>query len=177
MLIPGLFEANSQGIQSIKGLKSITIYEATNGVFSHTFDKNSSALNYRIPGQLSPTVNDFQGWVSQEFYDVFYSDADGSFNKNGKFISIEAIFNIAYTGGGLNISGVLLNFEDGRSIFLDHLEGFVKNSERYVPESEKRAVDGNIGTYTSMGNTKKFEGRLRITLGLKSFIQKVYHAE
>ena len=42
---------------------------------------------------------------------MFYSNADGTFNLNGSYLTIEAVYAFGKpAGGGLNINEVYLNF-------------------------------------------------------------------
>lgn len=160
----------SQAIRDIENLESVTFHERTTTSFSYTFDKESDELNTRLPYSLSDSNNDFQGWIGQEFFDVFYSDSDGTFNIDGAFITIEARFDVSSSGGGCNILGIEFNFSDGSSVFANHLESFFANGNNYSPFSELRAVDCDLDTWSSLGNTGNISEYLRLTIG----IQNVY---
>jgi archaellin len=113
---------------------------------------------------LSAFNNDFATNAS-EFYDVFYSDADGSFNVNGKFVTIEAVFNRgAPAGGGLTLAEVQFNFSAGSTDLADSVASFVALGDNALPSTAGNAVDGNLLTATTMGNTIGQMQRLRVTV-------------
>jgi hypothetical protein len=115
---------------------------------------------------LGPANRDFEGVPGEEFYDVFYSDWDGTPNPNGAFITVEATYERQLPfGGGLNIAKVLLNTSSG-SLAADSVMSFVGLGDNFLPLSVVNAIDGSNSTDTTMGNTSGQGGkRLRITLG------------
>lgn len=95
-------------VATLPNLQSIDFFEGTGVSSQYTFLPGSAALNTRLSGALGTGNQDFFG-LSNENYDVFYSNADGTPNVLGAYISIEA----SYTGSsssGLNISAVRLNY-------------------------------------------------------------------
>ncbi|MFK8005147.1 MAG: gliding motility-associated C-terminal domain-containing protein [Saprospiraceae bacterium] len=163
----------SQAIKNIENLTSITFYEKTGKTISHTFDVDGEELNTRFSGKLNYANFDFQGWPGYEFFDVYYSNGDGSFNKEGKFVSIEARFDISYQGGGGNIMEVEFKFNNGYSIFASHLESFQINGANYYPQSELKAVDCNLDTWSTLGNTREKNQKLRLTLGIQNSYKEI----
>lgn len=163
-----------QAIKDMEYLESITFYEITLMLNEHTFDKNSKELNEKKTGFLSTSNSDFSGWPGQEFFDVYYSDANGEFNATGAFITIDIRFNKANAnGGGGNISGIRFNFNNGKSILANHLESFVSNGSNYTIDSELYAVDCDLSTYSSLGNNANIQTNLRLTVGIKDLIQDI----
>src|SRR5712692_6417398 len=147
---------------------SFNFWEVTNGLHSYSFAKNSTQLMTRLADPLGPLNNDFVGSPT-EFYDIFYSNWDGSFNLYGDFITVEAVFNSTLPlGGGLNIAEVYANFVLGTSQHATFVASFVALGDNAVPGSVGNAVDGSLGTSTTMGNTVGQTQRLRITLGFPS---------
>lgn len=158
-------------LRTLPNLVSVTFYEATSGNTAHTFAPNSSEMTNRLANPLGSTNNDFIG-APNEFYDVFYSDSDGTFNLDGGYITIDGI----YTGSssGLNIAEVELLF----STVLLYDNGFPSNgtyratavtaftggSSNFNPASVNNAVDNNLGTSTSMG-VSSGNNRMSITVG------------
>jgi hypothetical protein len=164
-------DCDRQPIKQIPGLTSITFWESTvaqagqpptpKGPFSII---NGQELTSTIP-TLSATSRDFEG-APGEFYDVFYSNWDGTFNPTGDFVTIEAEFpNGAPSGGGLNIARVDLNFSSGPSMFANSVASFVALGDNALPAEVGKAVDGNLLTDTTMGNTIGQTQRLRVTVG------------
>ncbi len=156
--------AKAQTIRNLPGLDSITIYEQSGPVFSNTFGANSTEMTTRLSGPLSVSNRDFSG-ASQEHYDVFYSDVNGNFDIDGDYISIECRFDQNFAGGGLNLSGIELNFSNAPSIFGCQVGSFVSLGSNGIPSSVVNGVDGNLSTTTTMGNTFGTTQRLRVTVG------------
>ncbi|MFK8005148.1 MAG: gliding motility-associated C-terminal domain-containing protein [Saprospiraceae bacterium] len=158
----------SQAIKDIDNLVSITFYEKTGSTSTFTYDIDGSELNTKLSGQLNSSNNDFQGWVGNEFFDVYYSNGDGAFNTEGMFISIDVRFDNSSGGGGGNIMEVEFNFANGSSIFASHLESFNANGTNYILQSELSAVDCDLNTWSTLGNTNGITENLRLTLGIKN---------
>ena len=114
-------------------LTSITFYEQSGAIAPHTFGVNDVALTTQLPGQLNSGNRDFEGVADREFYDVFYSDADGTFNTNGGFVSIECRYDFSTAGGALNINEVEFHCGAGYSIYGCYVTSFVSNGNTYVP--------------------------------------------
>ncbi len=151
---------------SFPDLVSITIYEQTGSIYQHTFNLYDPELITQLSGPLSAGNYDFEGWPGVEFYDVFYSDANGNFNLNGAYLSIEARFDLSTGGGGLNINEVEFHFGTGSSIYGRYISSFVSNGINYISGSEALAADCNLTTLSTMGNTQNTTLRLRVTIGL-----------
>jgi hypothetical protein len=159
-------------LASIPNLDSVTFNEATGGVTAYTFLKNSPQLNNRIPGSLSNSSMDFKG-ASIEWYDVFYSNANGTFNALGEYITVEAEFAQPSGGGGLNMAEIVLNFAGGATQNASVLTHFLGLGSNYVPGSELNVIDGNLATSTIMGNTHNpgaIPERLSITVGFPASV-------
>lgn len=158
--------AQAVPIQSLSGLTSITFYEQTTAVFSHTFGVTSAEILTQRANPLSSSNRDFSNH-GFEFYDVFYSDSDGTLNVNGAYISIEVRFD-PVAGGGGNINGIELNFSGGATEFANSIASFAAFGAGSFPGAFGNAVDGDLGTTTSMGSTFGTTDRLRITVGFES---------
>lgn len=157
-------------IRSIPGLQSITFFESTSSTDLHSFVVNDARLQTRVPDPLNASNADFIGVPGEEFYDVYYSDADGIFNVDGPYVSIEAVFNHALPwGGGLNIAEVQL--DKLQPEFGNVVSSFVALGDNADPSAVNRAVDGNLSTFTTMGNTIGQGRRLRITVGFASSLE------
>lgn len=158
-----------QSMQSIEGLVSITFYEQTVEPLEFTFPVNSTALNSRLIDPLTINRNDFQGWERNEYYDVYYSDSDGTFNPEGAYVSVTVLFDRTGTGGGLNLRGVGFNFNNGISILANEIASF-SFAGNYVEGSEANAVNCDLANWSTMGNTRQVSERLRITVGIQNLI-------
>jgi hypothetical protein len=155
-----------QPIRTRSGLQSLSFLEQSGPVQTITLSSGSAQLTAKLTGNLGPANRDFEGVPGAEFYDVFYSDWDGTPNPNGAFITVEAVWERQLpAGGGLNIAKVLLNTTTG-SLAADSVVSFVGLGNNFLPLSVINAVDGNSSTSTALGNTSGQSGkRLRITLG------------
>jgi gliding motility-associated-like protein len=147
-------------------LTSITFHEQSGAIYQHTYGVNDGELTTHLPGQLNGGNRDFEGVANREFYDVFYSDADGSFNSNGGFVSVECRYDFGTGGGALNINEVEFHFGSGYSLFGCYVTSYVGNGNTYVPGSEEWAADCNLVTLSAMGNTENTTIRLRVTIGM-----------
>lgn len=156
-------------VSEIPGLVSITFYESTSGVMQFTFAVDGPELNTLLPDPLGPQNRDIQG-TSVEFYDVYYSDVDGVFDPKGSYLTIAGSFGATLpAGGGLNLAEISLNFDNNELEFGSYLASFVGLGDNYVPGSEVNAIDNDLDTHTTMGNTVNTpDQRLRLTLGFKS---------
>lgn len=153
-------------IKDLPGIAQITFHERTTNLYSHTYDIDDIQPNERLVGQLNDSNRDFEGWPDKEFYDVFYSDADGTFNANGAYATIEARFDMNTGGGGLNIAEVELHFENGTSFYCQYVSSSFGNGPNYIPGSEPLATDCDLFTGCTMGSTQGTNLRLRITIGV-----------
>jgi hypothetical protein len=162
--------AEAVPVRDIPGLTSITFYERTggSGPAPFTFAKESSQLTTRLTDPLGAANNDISG-ASTEFYDVYYSDNDGTFNLDGEFVTISGVFLFGLPfGGGLNLAEMELNFSDTSTEVGNFVASFLALGDNAVPGSVGNAIDGNLLTHTTMGNTIGSGERLRVTLGFLS---------
>jgi len=118
---------------------------------------------------LSSSNYDFYGVYGREFYDVYYSNADGTFNLDGEYLSISGVYNLELPwGGGLNLAEIGLNFYSSPTEYGNYVASYVALGDNAHPETVYAAIDGDLLTHTSMGNTVGQTERLRITLGFLS---------
>ena len=166
----GGVDAASEGIpvRKIPGLKSITYYETSGVVNSYEFLVAGPEMTAKIP-TLSETTHDIKG-VDTEFYDVYYSDEAGNFDIDGKYLTIAGVFGFALpAGGGLNLAEISLNYEGKPAEFGNYVASFVALGDNAAAGSEKLAIDGDLKTCSTMGNTTGDPMKLlRITLGFVS---------
>jgi hypothetical protein len=155
------------------GLTGIRITEYSGGPIPHFFLPNSPQMTNQL-AFLNGANNDFQG-VPTEVYDVFYSNANGTYNLTGNYITIEGRFAGTGGGGGMNIAAVDLLI--GPAPFMvcraDILASWVGLGNNYIAGSEVLAVDADSplpATFTTMGNTAGTNARMRLTVGFKKII-------
>jgi hypothetical protein len=164
--------AAADPVREIPGLQSITFWERTGGLAptAYTFAVNSSQLTGKLADPLGSGNFDIQGVPGVEFYDVFYSDEDGVFDPDGEYLTITGVFPRALpAGGGLNLAEIGLNFSGSAPTeFGNFVASFVALGDNASPDDVGNAIDGDLLTHTTMGNTLGQADRLRVTLGFLS---------
>jgi hypothetical protein len=165
------FASGHAAIVNLPGLNTVRFWETSGPTSQYNFPSNGLAMNAQLGvGILGPSNNDFSG-VPSENYDVFYSDANGAFNPNGNYVTVEAVYPNSSGGGGLNLAAVDLvgTFGIKRA---DILTSWVGLGPNYIPLSENLAVDTdtpNPTTFTTMGSTViPPQAHLRVTVGWSS---------
>jgi hypothetical protein len=167
MLLSTVSSASSVASYPLESLlNSVTFWESTTRTpYPFNFNASSPAMLTRLNNPLGNTNNDFWGVVGSELYDVFYSNANGTFNALGQYITIEAVWPFVNGGGGLNICEVDLNFKNGITDHANYVASFFANGTNALPNSVYNAIDGNLNTCSTLGNTYNTSDRLRLTLG------------
>jgi hypothetical protein len=159
-------------VRELPGLENITFWERTggDGPTGYTFDVNGPELTGQLVDPLSLENSDIQGVPASEFYDVYYSDAEGVFDIDGSYLTISGVFGAALpAGGGLNLAEMQLNFVAGAPPeFGSEVASFVALGDNAHPELVDRCIDDDLATHTVMGNTVGSSERVRITLGFAS---------
>jgi len=165
----GVNPAQAVSLKELTNIESFTFFERTGGTQprAYTFSVDSPELLNRR-ATLNSSSKDFGG-APTEYYDVFYSDAEGNFNIDGEYMTIEAVFSFELpAGGGLNLAEMRLNFADDSSAFASQVTSFRSLGNNGYPNSVANAIDGDLLTHTTMGNTRGQTERLSITLGYTS---------
>lgn len=146
------------------GAQQVLIWEQTGGITQLVLGLNDSRLLARLSGNLAPDNSDYVSGAA-EYYDFFYSNADGSPNQGGEYLTIECAY-VGCCGPGLNINEVALSYADGQQVF-----GCGVSTAVYGPGavdgSALLAVDGNISTTSRMGGNTAGSDRLRITVDMR----------
>jgi hypothetical protein len=157
-------------VKDLPNLESITFYERTGGVAPDpfTFLVGGLELTVRLADPLAIGNFDIDG-ATGEFYDVYYSDEDGQFQLDGSYLTISGTFGAALpAGGGLNLAEIGLNFSDQSVEYGNYVASFVALGDNAAPQNVDLAIDGDLQTHTTMGNTVGQMDRLRVTLGFES---------
>ncbi len=157
-------------VRMIPGLVSITFYERSGGdaPTPYTFTVDGPELTAQLPDPLSDASRDIKG-VDSEFYDVYYSDEDGVFELDGRYLTISGVFQYALpAGGGLNLADIALEYEGMPTEFGNYVASYVALGDNAAPETVENTIDGDLQTHTTMGNTIGATERLRVTLGFES---------
>jgi hypothetical protein len=166
----GASAARAGPVRLIPNLESISFWERSGGTApaASTFAVDSTVLTTRLDDPLSDSNRDIVG-VSTEFYDVFYSDSQGGFDVDGEYLTIEGVFQFGLpAGGGLNLAEIGLNFAGTPTEFGNFVASFVALGDNAFPSTVGNAIDGDLQTHTTMGNTIGQTQRLRVTLGFLS---------
>jgi Calx-beta domain-containing protein len=158
-------------IRTLPGLEEIRVWLGPNIVDS-SFGPNHPALTERRAAldfssfDIRPPAQEGQAQV----YDVFYSNADGTINADGAYLTVEAASNNQTPGlGGGNVAEVGLKFSGATTFeYGNVVSSFVALGNNKNPELNSNAIDGNIRTYSTLGNTAGQTQRLRITIGFLS---------
>lgn len=157
-------------VRALPGLASITFHERTGGTepTPYTFTVDGPELGARLDDPLATGNMDVSG-ASSEFYDVYYSNEDGSFNLDGSYLTISGVFLQALpAGGGLNLAEIGLNFVDASTEYGNYVASSVTLGDNAAPATVPNCIDGDLQTHTTMGNTVGASERLRLTLGFLS---------
>ncbi|PRQ03827.1 hypothetical protein [Enhygromyxa salina] len=157
-------------VKDLPNLESITFYERTGGAAPDpfTFTVNGPELTVRLDDPLLDNNHDIPG-ATGEFYDVYYSDEDGGYQLDGSYLTISGTFTQTLpAGGGLNLAEISLDFSDQTVEYGNYVASFAALGDNAVPENVERAIDGDLQTHTTMGNTVGQMDRLRVTLGFDS---------
>jgi hypothetical protein len=173
--ICGASGAQAVPIQSLAGLSSVTVWERTGpGPNPFVFAPNSAAITTMRADPLGPGNADIG---TAEAYDIFYSDANGTLNANGAYLTITAVYPFA-VGGALNVAGVQLNFGAANASLFGGAGSELANVVTHVvalgasanAASAASAVDGVSSTHSSIGDTNGLTPgqRLVLTVGFES---------
>jgi hypothetical protein len=153
----------SAALRLTPNLTSIRFVEVSGGPNSVVFGANSAVLLTQLSNPMSGVNRDFFG-LSDEHYDVFYSDANGVQDQDGDYLTIECQFGRTTGGGGCNIDEAYLMFEDGTERCACAVASAVYLGPNSVPGSAANAADCVTGNNSTMGSTATVNERLRITL-------------
>lgn len=154
-------------IAQLPGLVSVTIWEDTRILLTDPLNEVTlpiadNRLSTRL-ATLDGSNHDFAifrgGGDFDEYYDFFFSNADGTPNPEGEFLTTEVRHS---SSNGGNISEVTLNFLDGRRVNANAVASFVVLGPGDA-DTVLHAVDGDLNTTTLLGNSP--DQRLRLTVG------------
>jgi hypothetical protein len=150
------------------GLSTVRFLEVTGATTPHPFAASALQMTTRLANPLGPSNADFVG-LSNEYYDVFYSNEAGVFDPDGDYVTIECQFPAS---GGLNIDEVYLDFDDGSEVCACGVTNAVYLGSGQIAGSAAKAAGCTPGTWSTMGSTSGTEERLGLTL---DFCQSICH--
>ncbi|MBM4377355.1 MAG: hypothetical protein FJ095_19925 [Deltaproteobacteria bacterium] len=157
-------------VKDLPGLVGITFYERTGGTepTAYPFTLDGPELSKRLDDPLGASNRDIEG-TPIEFYDVYYSDAQGAFQGDGSYLTISGVFPMGLpAGGGLNLAEIALVYEGNQEEFGNYVASFVTLGDNAAPNDVEKCIDGDLQTHTTMGSTVGTSERLRLTLGFAS---------
>ena len=106
--------------------------------------------------QQDASNHDFRGYY--EYYDIFLSDADGTFNPNGSFVTVQARSDLTTTnlGVGHNIDAIGIRDANGNVLYASEVLAVVLGDGLGVdnPDSRKRPSSVLRTRSTRLGNNQ-----------------------
>lgn len=152
-------------ITAIPGFEGVRVWEATYQL-AHQADflAGDPRLVQRLDGAaLNMTGRDFGFFAGEENYDLYFSNADGSLNPQGRFLTIDGNCNVA--SGCFNITEAAL-IVNGQTQLANGVVRVVYSGSSQVAGSHLAAVDGDFSTFSRLGDTVADfpNGRMSMTL-------------
>ena len=154
----------SAAITAIPGFEGVRVWEATYQL-AHQADflVGDARLSSQLVGAaLNQNGRDFGFFQGDENYDLYFSDADGSLNPQGRFLTIDGNCNVA--SSCFNITEVALRV-NGQDWLANGVTRAVYSGSSQVAGSHLDAIDGNFGSFSRLGDTVgNFpDGRMSLT--------------
>lgn len=163
----GLGAPAHAGITDIVGLESIRVYESTfsNPEPAFDFAVGDSRLSEVLAGAaLNSSSRDFGNFPGDENYDIYLSNADGTLNSLGSYITIDG--NCGAALNCFNINEVALVVSGSEHWAVSVVRSVYGRDGSFTPGSHVYAADGDLFTYTQLGDTVGLgpDARMSITL-------------
>ena len=160
--------ARAVSLRTLPNLESIVFWEFSDSLSQYRFAIDSSALTTQLSAPLSAANSDFQGQAGREFYDVYYSNAEGIFDIDGGFITVAASSVSTHAdSGGLNLAEVRLEFADCQVEPGGYIPSFLALGDNARPP-DAAPIDGDLATHTALGNSAATSDHLHLTVGFRS---------
>jgi PEP-CTERM motif len=160
--------AAAAGILDLAGLISVQAYEATNTLSdgSGAWAANDARLTQRL-AVLTAANRDFGIFPGTENYDIFVSDEAGNLDAGGRYLTIEGNCTVPYVC--FNVTGVSLKFGALEHFATVLTRAVYGRPNSFEPDTAGRAVDGDLNTYTRLGDTIGLgeDARMAITVGFE----------
>lgn len=162
------------GIPQITGFDGVTVWEATyhpSNPEATYFAANDARLTTVLAGSaLSQAGRDFGTFGGNENYDLYLSNADGTLNANGAFVTIDGNCDVAYNC--FNVSEVALKISGSNEFANGVVRAVYGRTGSFTAGSASKAADGNLLTYTALGDTIGHypDARMSITLSFASAV-------
>lgn len=145
-----LVPAFSAPLRSIPGLTTIRFFEVS-GVnpTQVNFAAQNGPMDIKLLNPPALNNNDHAS-IQAEYFDLYYSDANGNFNLNGEYITIDCFMDNEISG--CNVADLQLFYGSTPGAFADVLTRFV-TAPGYVNGSQLLAIDGNTSTFARLGSS------------------------
>ena len=135
----------------------LVVIEMTGGTYQYQYEIHDWTNGLHEDLQQDASNHDFRGYY--EYYDVFLSDADGVFNPNGSFVTVQARSDLSTTnlGVGHNIDAIGIRDANGNVLYASEVvsvvlgDGLGSNN----PDGRQSAILGPADQIpTAMGNNQ-----------------------
>lgn len=156
------------GIADIVGLEGVNVYEAT---FSNPhppayFAAGDARLGAVLAGAaLSGSSRDFGNFPGDENYDIYFSDAGGTLNASGNYITIDGNCFVPYNC--FNINEVALVVSGSEQFAVAVVRSVYGRAASFTPGSHVKAADGDLYSYTQLGDTIGLDADARMSITLE----------
>jgi hypothetical protein len=153
------------GIPQIAGFEAVRIWEITYYTQTVDFAAGDSRLGAVLAGsQLSGTQRDFGFFPGDENYDVYFSDANGVLDPNGTHLTVDGNCFVPYVCFNLNEVALVVNGQ------VQYSTGIVRavygRAGSFYAGTAGYAGDGNLGTFTQLGDTIGLDPNARMSVTL-----------
>jgi hypothetical protein len=156
--------AQALTLASLPGLQQVRVWEATASLVEADFSAGDARLAQRLAGSsLTAASRDFGFFAGDENYDLFYSDANGTLNANGGYLTIEANCGVPFNCH--NIDAVALQIS-GVSHYATAVTHVTYSGTVNFPGTEGNILGAPNNTWTALGDTIGLpaDSRLSITV-------------
>lgn len=135
----------------------LVVIEKTGGTYQYQYEIHDWTNDLHEDLEQGPSDHDFRGYY--EYYDIFLSDADGVFNPNGSFVTVQARsdLNTQNLGVGHNIDSIGIRDANGNVLYASEVvsvvlgEGLGSNN----PDGRQSAILGSADQIpTALGNNQ-----------------------
>ncbi len=163
-LLTAAASSHAVSLAAIPGLQQVRVWEATASVLEADFAAGDSRLTQRLAGNtLTAATRDFGFFAGDENYDLFYSDAGGTPNASGAYLTIEANCGVPFNCH--NIDAVALQIA-GVSYYATAVTHVTFGGSNNSPGSQFNILGAPNNSWTGLGDTigQPADARLSITV-------------
>lgn len=135
----------------------LVVVEKTGGTNQYQYEIHDWSNELHEDLQQDASNHDFRGYY--EYYDIFLSDADGTFNPNGSFVTVQARSDLTTTnlGVGHNIDAIGIRDANGNVLYASEVLAVVLGDGLGVdnPDGHQTAILGPADEIpTRLGNNQ-----------------------